>query len=194
MVRRSFGGLVSGVILLSAFMGSSAKSGTVDPTSRDYDLCARTVYGEMRGAKRAAQVAAVHIIYNRWKSRQWGLTIEDVVLARRQFSVWNVDDPNFQVVTDLRLEAGKRHRHFTKAVLHCSIQIALREEGYPDPTGGCLFYWTGEKVPYWARGRTPLEIGELKCIKSANKKKKRVGNKEHGKGQGGNLGSKAVSS
>ena len=184
MVRRSFGGLVSGAILLALANGSSAVAGTVEPSARDYDLCARTVYGEMRGAPRVSQVAAVHIIYNRWKSGKWGRSIGSVVLAPRQFSVWNDDDPNKAVITDPTLEAAPLHkrknRHFTRAVMSCAILIALREEGHPDPTGGCLYYWTGDKVPYWAIGLQAKQIGVMKCLRSAKYKKKRKGNKVKG--------------
>lgn len=157
------------IILASVLGASNLEAKTYNPTSRDYDLCARTLYGEMRGASGEAQAAAVNVIYNRWATGRWG-KLERVLLARKQFSAWNFGDPNQAVITDLSLDAApivkrRRDRVFSNAALSCALHIGSRRAGGPDMTGGCDHYWTGAKVPRWAVGLTPKRFGALRCVR-----------------------------
>lgn len=49
----------------------------------------KTVYGEVRQQRDHEVEAVCQVIYNRLESGLWGSTFKEVVLAPKQFSVWN---------------------------------------------------------------------------------------------------------
>lgn len=58
-------------------------------STEDLDVMYRTVYGEV-GKQEDQEIKAVcNVIYNRWQSGAWGNNLQEVLLAPKQFSVWN---------------------------------------------------------------------------------------------------------
>lgn len=134
------------------------------PTSRDYDLCARTVWGEARSQSQEEQAAIVHVAYNRWRSGRWGKRFEDVFLARKQFSTWNVWDKNFPLIANLDLD--HRDWRFKRALMICAVTINARDFGAEDPTHGMMHFYHGKRPPYWATGRRALKIGAATFVRT----------------------------
>ena len=67
---------------------------------------ALTLWGEARGSTRALREGIASVLGNRVRANRpaWGLTLDAVCLAPRQFSCWNIGpDHNHQMV----LEAGR---------------------------------------------------------------------------------------
>ncbi len=62
---------------------------------------ALTLYGEDRGGTTAGRLAIASVIENRRKSGRWGATFEAVCLAPKQFSCWNLNDPNRSMLDKL---------------------------------------------------------------------------------------------
>lgn len=120
----------------------------------DLDALYRTVWGEVRGQGAEEQAAVVHVILNRWQSGRWG-SLRDTVLARKQFSVWNRNDPNYPLVSDPALP---RRASFQRVAALCDTILRLRLEGGPDFTGGADHYHHG-LVPYWGRNAKGRRIG-----------------------------------
>lgn len=81
-------------------------------TPRDIEIGARTVYGEARGETFAGRVAVAHVIMTRvladlhgdLKPDWWGEGIEGVCLKAWQFSCWNANDPNRQLIEKVTLD------------------------------------------------------------------------------------------
>lgn len=142
----------------------TAHARPLTPTSRDYDLCARTVWGEARGQSQEEQAAIVHVAYNRYRSGRWGRRFEDVFLARRQFSTWNVSDPNFPLIANLDLD--QRDWRFKRALMICAVTINARDFGADDPTHGRRHFYHGDVVPYWAKGRPAIKIGAATFVRT----------------------------
>lgn len=136
---------------MSILIAAVAAASIAVPTEQDYDLCARTLWGEARGQHAKEQYAIAHIIYNRVKKRhRKAKTVSDVILSRAQFSAWNKDDPNYERMTRPSLETSWRYKRFA---ITCAIVLNGRMLGDPDPTGGALFYTHGSIVPYWSKGK-----------------------------------------
>lgn len=157
---RKASAIIATILFASTLSNSTAKP--LPPTDSDYDLCARTVWGETRGQPRVEQAMVAHVIVNRWLSGRWGRSIAGVVRARRQFSAWNETDPNYAVVTapDLYKLRGFRH-----ARIACELIIRGRwSRDLPDFTENACFYWHGERWPYWAEGERYAKIGAARVI------------------------------
>jgi N-acetylmuramoyl-L-alanine amidase len=60
----------------------------------DRDAIALTLYGEARGEGITGLIAVACVLRNRLRSKRWGHTYADVCLYPKQFSCWNVSDPN----------------------------------------------------------------------------------------------------
>lgn len=112
-------------------------------TPRDIAAAAATLWGEARGEEADGRQAVWHVIQNRAAARRQ--TIEQVCHAPKQFSCWNIGDPNRP-----GCEAIER------AVLDVLTVTA-------DPTQGAQHYCTVDTEPAWARGLTAcVTIGKHK--------------------------------
>ncbi len=88
-------------------------------------------------------------MYNRMGDR-FGEDIEDVVLAPRQFSAWNVGDPNRALALNPeRYARGGINKTTWEQALRISREVLERRS--VDPTHGALFYHTRAVRPSWAR-------------------------------------------
>ena len=125
----------------------------------DIDILARTIYGEARGESLSGQEAVASVVLNRVKFAKckgrywWGNTIAEVCRCPWQFSCWNVNDPNYKILTqDLLAD---------KSFQVCR-RIALRAIGgvLSDQTCGATHYHLRSLRPKWSIGKIPCaEIG-----------------------------------
>ena len=130
--------------------------------SSDTDILARTIYGEARGefikppigiwpsvdsAYVQGLVAVGNVVCNRLNRRSWyGRTISEVCLKPFQFSCWNANDPNRDIIT--------RVTHSTPLFMLCSeLATALIENCAQDWTHGADHYYASSlrTPPLWAR-------------------------------------------
>nr|DAS10149.1 MAG TPA: Cell Wall Hydrolase [Caudoviricetes sp.] len=125
----------------------------------DIDVLARTIYGEARGECLSGQEAVASVVLNRVnfaKSRGgywWGNTVSDVCRKPWQFSCWNANDPNAQLIQ----KVDGKDRIFAS----CKRTAARAVGGVlKDKTFGATHYHVIGLRPKWAFGKIPCaEIG-----------------------------------
>ena len=119
------------------------------------DVLARTLWGEARGEGKAGMEAVACVILNRVQRQQgrWGLTVEEVCRKPRQFSCWNLDDPNRPRL----LAVGEADADFASAL---EISERAVRGGLTDVTRGSTHYHTRSVHPDWSAGKVPaFELG-----------------------------------
>ena len=127
----------------------------IDP--EDVHLLAATAWAEARSEGENGMRAVAHVIVNRMGPR-FGANLRTVILAPKQFSAWNIGDPN----RPLALHPERYAAHgANRATWETAQQVALEvlSGQSADPTNGALFYHTSAVHPVWARygvGRTVL--------------------------------------
>lgn len=115
------------------------------------DILARTLYGEDRGDGALGMAAVAHVILNRvalggW----WGSTIVEVCLHPRQFSCWNMDDPNRSKL----MNVTTNDPNFDMAT--SIAQLAVGGSLGADTTNGADSYYAADSpMPLWATGLLP---------------------------------------
>jgi hypothetical protein len=131
---------------------------TPAPADRDAgDTLARTMHGEARGEGEPGLAAVAHVVLNRVAARSWwGRDVVSVCRKPFQFSCWNDDDPN----RDLLLRLTATSPGFALAQDTAARVLAADAEGSRaahDPTAGATHYyaWRVMAPPRWALGRTP---------------------------------------
>jgi spore germination cell wall hydrolase CwlJ-like protein len=120
----------------------------------DIDILARTIYGEARGefsnTGMAALIAVANVVFNRSKKMSFGGgSIRDICLQHKQFSCWNLKDPN-------RVAIKKVMRGEILFDLCWKTAQNVLEEKWPDLTKGADHYHTVMATPSWALGKKPL--------------------------------------
>lgn len=107
------------------------------------DLMIRTIYGEAGGEPPEGQLGVASVINNRLKSGKFGGSLEDVILAPKQFSLWNKGDPAGDMARRLSPE-DPRYQKIGQVV------DAVLGGQAPDPTGGALNYYNPNAAsPAW---------------------------------------------
>jgi N-acetylmuramoyl-L-alanine amidase len=136
----------------------------------DIDTLARTIYGEARGEGFDGKVAVAWVVINRVRTGRYGSTVKDVCLRPRQFSCWNLDDPNRQRIEKVTPEDSVFAECLGIAAL---VYAAFKGRGgalpsvLKDPTTRSTHYCVTKLEPYWARGETPVcTIGNHKFFNS----------------------------
>ena len=125
----------------------------------DVDILARTLYGEARGEGIDGIEAVACVIMNRYKARKWytGYVIENgqkvpsvaqTCLKKWQFSCWNKNDPNYNVIKNVTEQDAVFARCL--AVARRAIKGELK-----DWTNGAVYYHTKQIKPVWAQGKYP---------------------------------------
>ena len=119
-------------------------------TDHDLDIFARTLYGEARGEYAqdglAPLIAVANVIMNRFKKGgKYGQTVREVCLKPRQFSCWNLDDPNRSLIQQEDLK-----KNFLFKICHEAAQ-KVAEEAWPDLTRESDHYHAISCRPSWAR-------------------------------------------
>lgn len=128
--------------------------------SRDVDILARTLYGEARGEVEkfglSSIIAVANVVVNRFK-KKFAKTISEVCLAPNQFSCWNKNDPNYQIIKNV----DENDLIFRKCLVVAQNVI---EGKYPDITDGCDHYHACYAKPYWAAYHRPKRIFGTHCF------------------------------
>lgn len=135
---------------------SAVASGAINPA--DLHLLAATTWAEARSEGEPGMRAVAHVIVNRLGPR-FGQDLHTVVLSPKQFSAWNLGDPNRPLALDPERYAVNGP---ARATWDLAQQVALQvlEGQSADPTNGALFYHTVAVHPVWARyGVGRLVIG-----------------------------------
>lgn len=122
-------------------------------TLSDEDYLWLTLWGEARGEQDGAKLAVACVIRNRVHDPKcrWGRDYRTVCLAPKQFSCWNVNDPNYKRLI---------HQEFDESAASCKIiATGVYTELVKDVTDGCNHYCTRKLYetapPSWAKGREP---------------------------------------
>ena len=113
------------------------------------DLMARTMWGEARSEGVEGMRAVGHVIKNRRDQQTYfGKSIVDVVTNDKQFSAWNIGDPNREKL----LSVTDRDPLFAEAL---EIAKGILDGALPDITDGADHYYSSFiSAPYWAEKMT----------------------------------------
>ncbi|MDR0695849.1 MAG: cell wall hydrolase [Holosporales bacterium] len=125
--------------------------------NKDIEIMAKTIYGEARGDYHrkdgglTALIAVGNVIMNR--SLASGESITEVCLKPKQFSCWNVNDPNRKIIENV-----KDNDKIYQICFVTASKIIFDE--ISDITGGANHYYSKymKKPPYWAVGETPVAV------------------------------------
>jgi spore germination cell wall hydrolase CwlJ-like protein len=133
----------------SGQIGTSRGGSPVSVDNGDLLTLARTIYGEARSSKEpsSGREAVAHVVMNRVKRKHMGDdTVSKVCLRSKQFSCWNVGDPNRPVIL-------AANRGVTPMFNEC-LEIAERviKAQLADNTGGATHYYSHTIAPpNWTR-------------------------------------------
>lgn len=121
-------------------------------------LLAATAWGEARSEGEDGMRAVAHVIVNRVGQR-FGSDLETVVRAPKQFSAWNIGDPNRPLVQNPeRYARGGSNLETWETAQKVAREVLSGQS--VDPTNGALFYHTRAIRPWWSRyGRDSRIIG-----------------------------------
>ncbi len=120
----------------------------------DIDTLARTLYGEARGEPYLGKVAVANVVYNRasigLRHPHFGEgTIASACLAPWQFSCWNSNDPNREVILAVTDVDPIYADCLDIAATACAGQL-------DDVTDGATYYFAkGSPEPAWAVDKSP---------------------------------------
>jgi hypothetical protein len=121
-------------------------------------LLAATAWAEARSEGEEGMRAVAHVIVNRVGQR-FGEDLETVVLAPKQFSAWNLGDPNRPLAQNPeRYATGGANLETWEIAQRVAREVLAGQSA--DPTAGALFYHTRAIRPWWSRyGHGRREIG-----------------------------------
>jgi hypothetical protein len=122
------------------------------PVAVDEDevrLLAATAWGEARSEGPDGMRAVAHVIVNRVGER-FGESLETVIRAPKQFSAWNIGDPNRPLVQNPERYATRGENLATWLEAQDIAREVLSGRSV-DPTNGALFYHTRAIRPWWSR-------------------------------------------
>lgn len=129
----------------------------------DRDWIALTLWGESRGESTTGRLAVASVLQNRLQSGRWGHTYESVCCAPKQFSCWNLEDPNLPTLKTMiaQIEAGTPP---DDAVLRECYWIAsgLIMQAIRPQVGQATHYFaaTMKQPPSWAKsGEFVKQVG-----------------------------------
>lgn len=131
-----------------ALQAAIAPQGTA-PNPADVHLLAATAWAEARSEGEEGMRAVAHVIVNRVGTR-FGVDLSTVVLAPKQFSSWNLHDPNRPLAQNPERYATAGMNLVTWQEAQAVAEQVLRGQS-KDPTNGALFYHTAASHPWWAR-------------------------------------------
>jgi hypothetical protein len=121
-------------------------------------LLAATAWAEARSEGEEGMRAVAHVIVNR-VGRRFGEDLETVILAPKQFSAWNLGDPNRPLAQNPeRYATGGANLETWEIAQRIAREVLSGQSA--DPTEGALFYHTRAIRPWWSRyGEGRREIG-----------------------------------
>lgn len=126
----------------------------------DIELLSLMIYGEARGESVVGKLAVARVAMNRAaRPGWWGHSLRDVILAPKQFSCFNPDDPNYTI-----LRGMAETKRFNQVCLVVS-EMAIRGIT-TDPSGGATHYCTVDLHPAWEKAMDELiRIGNHKFFR-----------------------------
>lgn len=137
---------------------SEGGSGIIQPEElSEFEVFARTLYGEARGESWGGIEAVACVVMNRANNPGWwGRTVKTVCLKPSQFSCWNKSDPNYELLTRNTILNADMERCRQIATL------ALGDELY-DFTQQSTHYCVNHVTPIWAKDKDPvIRVGNHK--------------------------------
>lgn len=150
---------------VSEVYGGDKTSQVEDYMASDYNfssdsdtvLLARMIFGEARRNSRIEQIAVAHTALTRAKDKvRWnGTDIRSALLTPKQYSCFNDDDPNREILEDPMRYDSKRF----KQCLVVAEKVLNGE--YKDPTNGATHYHAPSANPKWARAPSMRRIGRI---------------------------------
>lgn len=122
-------------------------------TDYDFEILAKTIFGEARGEGEQGQIAVACCIFNRHKAHKWfsGRTIAETCLKPWQFSCWNKNDPNAQKLAALTYPTYSKYFP------------VIEKAKQNDIVNGATHYYNPNvcKEPAWAKNKKPCaKIGQ----------------------------------
>ena len=125
----------------------------------DEDVLARTIFGEARGEGLEGMEAVALVVLNRVKAKKWftgyvvinGQKIPNVAetcLKKAQFSCWNKNDPNYEILQNI----NANNMLFKQCIMVARRALSGQ---LTDFTNGALYYHTKQIKPKWAIGKSP---------------------------------------
>ena len=130
----------------------------VEPNPAEVRLLAATAWAEARSEGEPGMRAVAHVIVNRVGAR-FGDDLEDVIRSPKQFSAWNLGDPNRPLAQNPeRYARGGINRVTWEEAQKVAREVLSGQS--VDPTEGALFYHTAAIRPWWSRyGQGRQQIG-----------------------------------
>lgn len=127
-------------------------------TQEDIDIAAKTAIGEARNQGPEGMEAVIWVMRNRveeaikqGKPERWGNTLASVGRFPKQFSAWNLGDPNRSVIDRPGDQLGTLY-HEAKSL----VFGVMNADPSQDPTGGADHYKVVGHPAAWAEGREPI--------------------------------------
>jgi len=126
----------------------------------EYDILARTIWGEARSERKNGRIAVAWVVKNRaLKSpiNYWSNKISEVCQQPWQFSCWNKKDPNREKLLTTKDKNFEECLDIAKQVLNGTLKDNTDNADHYH-TKKPLPSWGDKGVPDWAVGRTGKEI------------------------------------
>jgi hypothetical protein len=150
-------------VALDALAGKVRAMNEARVTDRDY--LALTVYGEARGETFQGRLAVACVLRNRLRSGRWGTNYTEVCTARKQFSCWNLTDPNRALLMHLSVKAAAG-RPIPAVLRECYVLAdVFMADDMIRMVGNATHYYAPaamvpkHRVPTWAVGEPLARIG-----------------------------------
>ena len=113
---------------------TSAAASAAPMSSDARDLAIRTIYGEAGGEPATGQAGVAAVLKNRLAGGQYGGDMQSVILAPKQFSLWNKGDPAGDNARKLSADSPSYQKIG-------QIYDGVMSGQIPDPTGGATHYY-----------------------------------------------------
>ena len=123
----------------------------------DVHLLAATAWAEARSEGEVGMRAVAHVVVNRVGQTRFGDNLSDVILHPKQFSAWNLGDPNRPLALHPEAYAHSGLNHDTWITAQ-NVAREVLEGRSEDPTNGALFYHASSIRPYWAAAGTGRQV------------------------------------
>ena len=115
-------------------MGIPGSAASAPMSSDARDLAIRTIYGEAGGEPATGQAGVAAVLKNRLAGGQYGGDMQSVILAPKQFSLWNKGDPAGDNARKLSPDSPSYQKIG-------QIYDGVMSGQIPDPTGGATHYY-----------------------------------------------------
>ena len=113
---------------------TSAAASAAPMSSDARDLAIRTIYGEAGGEPDTGKAGVAAVLKNRLAGGQYGGDMQSVILAPKQFSLWNKGDPAGDNARKLSADSPSYQKIG-------QIYDGVMSGQIPDPTGGATHYY-----------------------------------------------------